>query len=137
MAKKRRSLKKNHYDRFNRQRPRDIRKNVLTTKNKPQVHDIYVKNKTWTYNSPYRSFRQIKRRVVNIGNVPRETINKPIDFIKNTLQNIKNDAMLEVKEQVCGKRKERRQTLFRRGHAGKGVAGPIKKLKTALSKVRC
>ena len=49
----------------------------------------------------------------------------------------KNVAILELKETVCGKRKERRQLLFRQGHAGRGVAGPIEKLKTALSKVRC
>lgn len=138
MAKKRRILKKNnHYSRFNRQRPRDIRKSVLTSKKKPQVIDIYSKNEIGKKYEPYRSFKQKKRRVVNIGSVPRETINKQTDYVNNTLQNLKNDARMELKVMVCGKRKERRQTLFRQGHAGRGVAGPIKKLKNASSKVRC
>ena len=44
---------------------------------------------------------------------------------------------MELKKTVCGKRSERRRALFTKGHAGRGVAGPIKKLKDVLSNVRC
>lgn len=38
---------------------------------------------------------------------------------------------------VCKRRKQRRETLFKRGKIGKGIAGPKIKLYTEISEVRC
>lgn len=56
---------------------------------------------------------------------------------KYELTKVNNDANLFKKRSICKERKEKRRNLFRTGRAGKGVAGPIKKLITAKSNVRC
>lgn len=138
MAKKKRSFKKNKYhDSFSRQRSKmNPRKNVLTLKNKPKIYDIVKKTEYPVY-KPVRRIKTVWKKIVNISNVPRETLDKPKNIVNDYITSIKNDAIDELRVTVCGKRRERRRALFTKGHAGRGVAGPIKKLKNALSKVRC
>lgn len=76
-------------------------------------------------------------RIINISKVPRDTLDKPKNIVNDYITSVKNDAIQELRATVCGKRSERRRALFSKGHAGRGVAGPIRKTKDALSNVRC
>lgn len=138
MARKKRSFKKvNHYKRFSRQRSaKNIRKNVLTSRNKPKIFGIVKKTEYPVY-KPVRRKKTVWKKIIDISKVPRETLDKPKNIVNDYITSIKNDAIDELRVTVCGKRRERRRALFSKGHAGLGVAGPIEKLKTALSKVRC
>lgn len=65
------------------------------------------------------------------------TMQRPMRLINNTLQDAVRDANILRKEAICRGRKEKRRNLFRIGKAGKGVAGPIKRVINLKSKVRC
>nr|QJB20653.1 MAG: hypothetical protein [Microvirus sp.] len=137
MARKKRSFKNNHYKRFSRQRStQNIRKNVLTLRNKPKINNIVKKTEYPVY-KPVRRKKSVWKNIVDISKVPRETLDKPKKIVNDYITSIKNDAINELRVTVCGKRSERRRVLFQQGRAGRGVAGPIKKLKNAFSYVRC
>lgn len=53
------------------------------------------------------------------------------------LTKINDDANIIKKRLICEKRKEKRRNIFRTGRAGKGVAGPIKKVLKPESYERC
>lgn len=125
MAKKRRSLKKNHYKRDSQRFHKTLHRDVLTNN--------YV---NYDFNKDDRMVRS-QKQILSLWNklfsVPRETTTKPNIILHSPLVNV----MQKRKESVCKERHEKRRALFSIGKAGKGVAGPLKKVIGLKSKVRC
>lgn len=133
MAKKRRSQKK--YFKNNR---------FESQRRKIDIHrDVLRGLKERDFKGDYRTLSpEIKRNrsaLIRLDNAFNKSINEINNKYKVTipLHSVELDAIKERKETVCKKRKEKRRSLFRIGAAGKGVAGPLRKVINAESKVRC
>lgn len=144
MAKRKKNNFKKNYNYYKEltdsgvQRRRGRHVNVLKRKNPDHKYEIY-NNVNIENRKRINSVRKKStwNRIIDISKVSRETLDKPRLLIDNYIENVKKDAYMEVKATVCGKRKEKRRALFKTGKAGKGVAGPTKKIKNINSNVRC
>lgn len=131
MAKKRRRRRKKHIKNNNiiTQRLKDRHNDVL------RYDDDYYKNVRKIKNKDRRLI-SLKESIVMAHRGFSPSI-EPGRIVNKTLQSPIKDAIINKKEVVCVKRSEKRRSLFRTGRAGKGVAGPIKRVLNLNSKVRC
>lgn len=123
----------------NRRRQRDHIAYQIYLKN--QVLADAEKNNYKTYNYKNNNQKNIKKKwgsINNTNNYNKSVITPKFYTPEFVLTNEKNKSYkITKKDKVCGKRKERRNILFTLGHAGVGVAGPIKKILGINSKIRC
>lgn len=129
MAKKRRSLKKSNPIRRTQRRNIGLHRDDVLGKSRRFDDGRFGGGRRRQNISLLKSLTNIVGRVNHVKNVDR--------YFGKMTTTVLRDAVAERKKKVCTRRAEKRRALFRIGRAGKGVAGPVVKILTAASKVRC
>lgn len=129
---------------INRRKPKKIKRDQREAIRKELNYNVLKKNH-YVDNVGLRDYpddviakhiRHQKKTIFALKKTIRE--NKIVDPITiQTVINKQNKIRKMENEFICRKRSTRRKSLFSKGKIGKGKKGPIKKIYTRESKVRC